>query len=194
MSATLAPAAPAARLDAEPYLRRATLSDGLRVAVRPLLPTDREAVAAGFAGLSEQTRYRRFLAGKPSLSGRDLVTLVDRVDQHDHVAVALVWPRTSCPDVLLGAARFIRVPGRPDTADVAVTIADEVQGRGAGRLLIAVLAELAAERGITRFTGTLLPTNVASARMLASVGTVTSDRLDGGVREIAVLLSSAGHP
>jgi RimJ/RimL family protein N-acetyltransferase len=176
-----------------PYLAHSTLANGLRVAVRAQEPHDRVALAEGMAHLSRETRFRRFLAPKDTLTSRDLDRLVDRVDQHDHVAVVLVWPRTSQPDVVLGDARFSRLRGQPDTADVAVTVADEIQGQGAGRLLIHVLADLALDHGITHFEAVLLPSNRASARMLASVGTVVANRIESGTQTMTVALDTGNR-
>jgi hypothetical protein len=174
-----------------PYVRRATLANGLRVAVRPLRPSDREALRAGHQHLSERSRFRRFLSGKPELTPRDLDILVDGVDFDRHIAVALVWPRTSCDDVLLGVARAIRLTNCSQTADVAVTVADELHGSGGGTLLIRTLAGLAAEHGITRFTAVLLSSNPASARLLTGLGPVTHDQSATGMRELTVQLTAA---
>jgi GNAT superfamily N-acetyltransferase len=170
------------------YSARGTLANGLRVAVRPLLPGDSADIAAGFAHLSEESRYRRFLAGKPRLTGSDLRVLVDGADQHDHIGLVLVWPRRSRPDVVLGDAHAIRLRQAPDTADVAVTVADEIQGLGAGRLLMRALADAALEQGITRFTADMLASNTASHRMVRSVGAVLEDEQRSGLRHITVLL------
>ena len=174
--------------DEPDVLRVATLADGLRVEVRPLLPEDREEIAHGFEGLSERTRYLRFLTLKGELSERGLDSLVDRVDQHDHVAVALWWPRRSTDDVLLGEGRFIRLRTDPETADVAVTVADEIQGLGAGTLLMSVLADRAREEGVRRFTAVMSGENEPSHRMMMRVGRVVRDVLSEGVREIDVEL------
>ena len=48
---------------------------------------------------------------------------------------------------------------RPDRAEVAFAVADEMQGRGLATVLIAHLAQVAAARGITTFTATVLPEN-----------------------------------
>ena len=97
---------------------RVTLKSGLHLVIRPLHPEDRAALADGFVGLSERSKYLRFLTGKGVLSSRGLDKLVDQVDQHDHVALALWWTRRSQADVLLGDARFIRLPADPECADV----------------------------------------------------------------------------
>lgn len=173
-----------------PYIARATLRSALRVAVRPQLTSDADEIAAGFAHLSEESRYRRFMSGKPQLTPGDLRYFVDRVDQHDHIALVLVWPRTSRPDVIIGDAHAIRLSARPDTADVAITVADEIHGLGAGGVLIRTLAEVAQRERITHFSATMLSSNTASRRMLASAGTVVAQACQGGVREMTVRLGS----
>ena len=175
--------------DDAPYLCRAMLTDGLEVAVRPLRHDDRAELAAGFRRLSEESRFRRFMTGKPRLTARDLDLLVDGVDQDHHIAVALALPRGSHAEVGLGVAHAFRLTRDPQTADVAVTVVDEIQGRGAGRLLMRVLADAAMNRGITRFTAVMLPCNTASARLLAGVGIVEVDRISDGVRELTVRLT-----
>lgn len=173
---------------AHPYLRRATLAGGLRVAVRTLVAADREALASGFRHLSEESRFSRFLEPMPRLPTRELDVLIGGIVDDERLTLALVWPRTSRADVVIGVARAVRLPGCPEIADVAVTVADEIQGQGAGRLLMRMLADAALDVGIERFTAVLLPGNVASARMLAGVGQVESDRVSQGEREMTVRL------
>ena len=40
------------------------MPDGLRVGLRPIHPDDREALMEGFASLSEDSRYHRFLTSR----------------------------------------------------------------------------------------------------------------------------------
>lgn len=167
---------------------RVTLKSGLHLVIRPLHPEDRAALADGFLGLSDRSRYLRFLTGKGVLSSRGLDKLVDQVDQHDHVALALWWTRHTQADVLLGDARFIRLPADPECADVAVTIADEIQGKGAGSLMMLALARRAHDEGIRRFSAVISPSNEASVRMLQRAGTVIRDEYADGLREIEVEL------
>src|ERR1700760_2906831 len=56
--------------------RRVTRRDGARVALRPIAPEDKPLLAASFARLSEQSRYRRFFTAKPELSEGELDYLV----------------------------------------------------------------------------------------------------------------------
>ena len=163
-----------------------TLHDGLRVVVTTLVADDRDDVAHGFDALSDRTRYLRFLTAKHHLSQRSLARLVDDVDGHDHVALALWWQRQSTSDVLLGDARFIRLVDDPECADVAVTVADVIQGQGAGTLLMRALVLRARDEGITRFSAVMDPSNEASHRMMLRVGPVLRDVVHDGTREVEV--------
>jgi len=168
-----------------------TLRDGLRVVIRSLVPADRDDVEHGFGELSERTKNLRFMTGKDHLSKRTLDSLVDDVDQHDHVAVAMWWERSSQADVLLGEGRFIRLVDDPECADVAVTMADELHGQGGGTLLMKALVLRAREEGLRRFSAAMSPENEPSHRLMRRVGTVLRDVVRDGEREVVVEIPDA---
>lgn len=174
-----------------PYRRHGELSTGFKVAIRDIHEEDQDALAAGFATLSEDTRFKRFLTGTSRLTGPVLRSLV-HVDGVDRVGYLLVWPRTSQDDVLLGEGRFLRDHDDPTLAEAAVIIADPAQGHGAGRFMIRALADRALEVGVTRFEATMSPSNDAALRMMASVGTIVEDAFDGAARRIVVALAPSG--
>ena len=88
--------------------------------VRPVRPDDAPCLAEAFEHLSETSRYRRFFTAKPRLSEQSLAFFTV-VDHRDHEALVAVAPDTG---QLVGVARFIRIPGEPDQAEVAVTVID----------------------------------------------------------------------
>jgi len=167
---------------------RGTLREGLRVVIRSLMPEDRDDVEHGFGELSERTKNLRFMTGKDHLSKSTLDSLVDQVDQVDHVAVAMWWERTSQADVLLGEGRFIRLADDPDCADVAVTMADELHGQGGGTLLMRALTLRAREAGVHRFIAAMSPDNEPSHRLMRRVGPVLRDVVRDGEREVVVAI------
>ena len=170
--------------ECQEYLTEGTLRHGLHVDVRPLCRDDRLEVVEGFAHISAESRYRRFLSGKPRLTAGDLRALFDS----DQLALVLVWPRSSCPDIVLGIAQAIPLRDRPDTCEFSILLADEIHGQGAGRLLTRELAQQARNRGVTHLTGYMLATNEAPVRLLAGVGEVVHDRITSGAREMEVEL------
>ena len=161
---------------------RLTLRDGADVVVRPIAPTDRDALLAGFERLSEESRYRRFLGPMETL-GPSMLAYLTEVDHHDHEALIALDPPSGD---LVGVARFVRTA--PGTAEAAVTVADGWQGRGLGTGLTAMLAERAMEEGIDRVVAVLLAQNRDMIDLLASVGSVEVTGREGGTIEVEVPL------
>jgi GNAT superfamily N-acetyltransferase len=160
----------------------ARLRDGSRVLIRPIRPDDRELVRAGFERLSPESRYRRFLTPMPTLTDQQLAYLTD-VDHHDHEAMIAIDPATADG---LGISRFVRDAERPRTAEAAVTVIDEWQGRGLGTALLTALTERARKEGIDRFTCLVLAENREMIELLERLGPAREiDRRPGTV-ELAV--------
>lgn len=131
-----------------------TLRDGSELAIRPVRPDDKDAIAAGFERLSPESRYRRFFAPLQRLTARDLEYLTE-VDHHDHEAVIGFDAATGDP---VGVARYIR-SDVPAEAEVAVTVVDAWQGRGAATALLDRLVVRARDEGITHFLAIVLTEN-----------------------------------
>jgi len=138
------------------------LHDGTRILIRPIRPADRAMLAAGHERLSPQTQHRRYLAAKPRLSSAELRYLTE-VDGDDHVAYVAVL--TDQPERLVAVGRYVRRADDPATAEVAITVGDELQGKGLGTRLGLLLADHARERGVKRFTATMLADNLPAQRL-----------------------------
>ena len=164
------------------------LRDGSRVVVRPVRPDDRERLLAGFARLGSESRYQRFLAPMAELSESDLTYLTE-IDHHDHEALAALDLETGDG---VGIARFIRRSDRPDTAEAAVTVIDEWQGRGVGTALLDLLAARARAEGVTRLTALLLAENRDMLDVLEAAGPVHVVARDRGTIEIEAELPQTG--
>jgi RimJ/RimL family protein N-acetyltransferase len=162
----------------------ATLSDGSAVRLRLIDQRDRERLRRGFERLSDESRYRRFFSPTPRLSEAMLNRLIE-TDGTSRVAIgaerlrplALRW----LPADGAGVARFIRLTDRPDAAEVAVTIADEWQGRGLGGLLLDALAGVAYDRGIRRFVAYLQPDNERMKALLRHLDSEAQGRMEDGL-------------
>jgi RimJ/RimL family protein N-acetyltransferase len=146
------------------------LRSGEAVLVRPLERADGAALARAVERMSELSRYRRFHTGVSRLSEDMVATLTD-IDHHDHEALIALNPDSDQDPVeLLGLARFVRIPDRADTAEVAVGVADSWQRRGLATLLLRQLAERAATVGIDHFTATVLTDNAPTIALLTQLG------------------------
>ena len=157
------------------------LNDGTAVSLRHVRPEDAAELRRGLERLSPESRYRRFLGAVTTLTDEHLRYLTC-VDGHDHVAIVAV-ARTPAPegDTGLGIARFVRLQDEPTVAEAAITVIDDAQGKGLGRLLALTLARAAYERGVRRFRGRILADNTAVRQLLADVGAVVSKPENGGM-------------
>ena len=85
----------------------------------------------------------------------------------------------------LGVARFIRDPDSPETAEVAIVVADAWQRRGLGTLLLRELAGRAADVGIKQFTAEILTEYAPTLALLQQLGAADMTR-DGSTVAIAI--------
>jgi acetyltransferase len=132
---------------------RVELRDGSPVFVRPIEADDQGLLVRGFEELSPESRYRRFLHLLKALDPKTLASLTE-VDHHGHEALVAVGPDGE----LVGVARFICLDD-PREAEVAVTVVDPWQGRGAGTALLARLRERARHEGVRHFAASCLADN-----------------------------------
>jgi GNAT superfamily N-acetyltransferase len=169
-------------------VKRITTRDGAEVVVRPIKPGDKNLLRRGFEHLSEESRYRRFLAPIRELTERDLRYLTE-VDHRDHEALVALTPGGDP----VGVARYIRLADRPQAAEVAVTVVDEWQGRGVGSALLERIARRARAVGIETLVGVCLATNEQMIELLGQLGgSRTRSHREGPLIEVEVELPASG--
>ena len=162
------------------------LRDGSFVLMRPIRASDKPLIRAGFERLSEDSRYRRFLAPLRKLSESALRYLTE-VDHRDHEALIAIDPESH---QAVGVARYIRTTD-PRAAEVAVTVVDDWQGKGVGSALLKLVAARAREEGISRFIGVMLASNVDTLDLMRRLGPARVVRRDGATVEVAAELREA---
>ena len=158
------------------------LRDGSEVLVRPVRPEDKPLFVAGWAEMSDETVYRRFLQPRDALSVAELA-LFTELDHVDHEAIGALADGRG-----VGVARYVRDIERPHVAEAAVVVVDAWQGRGLGGKLLRRLCARATENGIRVFTATLLASNEAMLSLLGSLGEIDLVRREGAAIEVDVRL------
>ena len=136
-----------------------TLRDGLKAVLSPLLPGDRHWLEEGFEELSIASRYSRFGIGLAHLSKSELDYLAD-VDQRSHVAWGAMVEGSGA-----GIGRYISIGD--ECPEVAVTVLDEFQGHGLGKLLMRALVAVARHDGVEALCFELAPDSTTVRLMLA---------------------------
>ncbi len=184
---------PGARPDSQPdpeypvaWEADVVLRDGTTMHVRPLRPDDADAIQRFQEAQSERSAYFRFFAPVRRLTDRELNRLT-HLDQRDRVALVAVRPGVDDAgtprDDVLGVARYDKVA--PAEAEVAFNIADAMQGKGLGSVLLEHVAAAARERGVRRFTADVLPQNSSMLAVFRDAGYAVSQHLDDGVVSVA---------
>lgn len=136
---------------------RAVLRDGTAVCVRAIRADDKERLQVAFARLSPRSVYHRFFHPVNELTSEDLRRLTE-IDFRDHVAVVLTISAGS-DERLIAIGRYVRIVPDGDKAEVAFTVIDDYQGRGAAGLLLRKLVAIARDRGVRTFAAFVLNDN-----------------------------------
>ena len=157
-------------------------AQGLRI--RPLVAGERQPVLEVFSAMSGSSRAHRFLTGMVRLPESMVRALVDLEAGRHEAWVATV------DGVAAGVARFVRLD--QETAEFAVAVKDDAQGRGVGRALLRTAAWGARASGIRRFRGTLATENHPMFQLLTGVD-VRIQQV-GHVVEVDGLIPPGGRP
>jgi acetyltransferase len=147
------------------------LRDGRKVRVRPIRPEDAERELRFFAGLSERSRYHRFMQHLPELPPRMLARFT-QLDYDRELALVALDPSE---DAFIAVGRYAPNPdGR--TAEFALTVADAWQDKGLGRNLLARLCDAARAAGYEALLGHVLAENHEMLDLAARMGFVEAAR------------------
>jgi GNAT superfamily N-acetyltransferase len=176
----------------ERYREKVVLEDGTRATLRLIRPDDKALMLAAWERLSPESRYRRFFAAKANLTDAELRYLTE-VDNVSHVAIGATRRRRGKIEAL-GVARFIRLTDRPLVADAAVTVVDDAQGLGLGRMLLSRLIAAARERGIEVFSCDVLADNDGMRNLIRSLVPDAVERSEGPIVTVEMPLDEAAAP
>jgi len=162
----------------DPRGERAVLRDGTEVLVRALRPEDADMLTLGMEHLSAESRYRRFMSAKPSLSASEVERLTTP-DGERHVAFGASDPAQAGPvgraeGLGIGTARYFRSADDPASAEFAVTVIDQYRHRGVATLLLDHLTQYAREHGVERLTADVLSVNRPIIELIRSRDGVVS--------------------
>jgi len=161
-----------------PYPRRLvqarTFKDGKPWMLRPIRPEDAEPLQEFVRGLSDESRYMRFVSMLRELTPRMLARYT-RIDYDRELAlVATVQVpnpehRGHPREQIIGFAHYLRnADGRG--AEYALVIGDAWQRRGLGAQLMGGLIDAAQEQGLTYIDGLVLATNRPMLSLMTHLG------------------------
>ncbi len=165
--------------------------------VRPIRADDAEALENAFGEMSPRSRYLRFFAVRERL-GAELVRKLTDIDHVRHRAWVVANP--SEPSTVgtdegrgVAVARLVVVDDQPRTAEAALAVVDDHQGRGIGRLLLDLLISTARASDIDYLRFETLPENEGMKKLIDEHGGELNRALTSS--EVLVYeVSIAGEP
>lgn len=149
-------------------------ADGMPWVLRPIRPEDAQPLQDFIRGLSERSRYMRFVSMMRELTPR-MLSRYTQVDYHRELALVAATQvpnpanRGHPQEVLVGFAHYLRnADGRG--AEYALVIGDDWQRRGLGRQLMMALIDAAREQGLEYIDGLVLSANRPMLSLMTRLG------------------------
>jgi acetyl coenzyme A synthetase (ADP forming)-like protein len=157
------------------------LRDGSTLRLRMPDADDEVALIEFFESLSDRSRYLRFHGIRRA--DHDLVARYLEPDWETRGALVGSLVDTDGVERIVALAEYARLRD-PRAAEVAFTVADDLQGRGVATRLLEQLARHAAEAGIERFIAEVLAENFAMLAVFRDAGFELARTLEGGAMEV----------
>ncbi len=145
---------------------------GARLALRPMRPEDAALEQQFVHSLSERSRYQRFMQHLPNLTPRMLARFTQLDYDRELALVALHEER------FIAVGRYVPNPDG-ETAEFALVVADEWQGKGLGRQLLERICRYAKAAGYRDLYGHILQANHAMLELARRLGFTEVSRESG---------------
>jgi acetyl coenzyme A synthetase (ADP forming)-like protein len=153
--------------------RDVVLRTGRTFRIRPVRRSDAPELRRFFNSLSAETLHYRFFDAR-RVDDRMLASMTDVDYDRDFGVVGEIGGS------IVAIAHYYASRRKPNSAEVAFTIAEELQGCGAGTHLLQTLASIARTNSITTFEAEVLPDNAAMLDVFRCSGFEVTTRSDGG--------------
>ena len=163
------------------------LPDGSSVTLRPIRPEDANIEIEFVKGLSENSRYFRFMNTLRELTPAMLArfTQIDYDREMAFVAVREQGGR----EVEIAVVRYITNPDG-ETCEFAIVVADAWQCKGLGRRMLELLIETGRSRGLKAMVGHIFANNSAMLALCEKLGfTIGESREDPATRRATLSLA-----
>jgi acyl-CoA synthetase (NDP forming)/GNAT superfamily N-acetyltransferase len=156
----------------------ALLTDGTTIQIRAARPEDFAGVRDLHAKMSPDNLYLRFFSMSRAAAEQE-ARRICREPGPDHAALLAVLDGE-----VVGCGAYELSGDRSGSAEVAMTVADDMHGRGIGTLLLEHLVSLARGQGIRTFVAETLTENTLMLQVFANAGLRAHRTLEDGVYDL----------
>jgi len=149
------------------YERHWMMRDGTPVLLRPVKPEDESLVSDFYKKCSEETIYFRYFRHIKKWTHEMLIRFTQNDYDRELGLMALGHPPG--PEVMLGVSRLVMEAHR-ETAEFAVIVADQWQGKGLGPKLVEEVIGIARENQVKLLWGEVLSSNKTMLDLVKRLG------------------------
>jgi acyl-CoA synthetase (NDP forming)/GNAT superfamily N-acetyltransferase len=164
----------------------ALLTDGTTIEIRRARPDDFDAVRDMHAKMSPENLYLRFFSMSQAAAEQE-ARRICREPAPDHAALLAVLDGR-----VIGCGAYEVAGDGSRSAEVAMTVADDMHNRGIGTLLLEHLISLARSREIRTFVAETLTENTLMLQVFADAGLRARRTLQDGVYDLRFPLPGDG--
>ncbi len=151
------------------------MRNGSRYIIRPLHPHDAQMLQELVRGLSQESRYFRFISSMRELPERMLARFT-LIDYDREMALVAIYPeRTANPsggftetERIIGVSRYVTNPDK-STCEFSLVIADEFSGQGLGARMMLSIIDVARSKGLAFIEGLVLSNNSGMLKLMRSL-------------------------
>jgi len=144
-----------------------TIKSGGEIMLRPVKISDEPLLKDFFYSLTDQSLYRRFISTRTDMPHERLQEFVIIDYTKELVILAVVGDEEK--EVIVGVAQY-GINEDLHTAEAAVVVRDDWQGRGIGSELVSYLTFLAKKQGLLGFSAEVLSENEPVMRLIEKMG------------------------
>ena len=156
------------------WVQHLKFADARAWTLRPIRPEDAQSLQEFIRGLSDRSRYMRFVSMMRELTPR-MVARYTQIDYHLELALVATTlipnpaNRGLPTDAVIGLAHYLRHPDARG-AEYALVIGDDWQRQGLGAKLMRKLIDAATEQGLEYIDGLVLAENKPMLTLMHSLG------------------------
>ncbi|ODS99582.1 MAG: hypothetical protein ABS56_00585 [Lautropia sp. SCN 69-89] len=164
------------------------LRDGRWYTIRPIRAEDGGRLQRFVRGLSEQSRYFRFISTLTELTPQMLARYTQIDYDRELALVATIGPddpqAEDGDETIIGVVRYLLNPDR-ETCEFAIAIADRFHGQGLGTTLMVSIVDAARDKGLKRMDGYVLAINAPMIGLMRALGfRIETDEDDPALKRV----------
>ena len=150
-------------------IERWEISGGIVATLRPIGPQDAEIEQAFVRGLSQESKYFRFMTQMRELSPEMLQHFVNPDPMREAALIVTVPSDGGGAEEEIAVGRYSMNPDNA-SCEFAIVVADAWQAHGIATRLMQALMKNAARRGIRRMEGFVMASNVKMLEFMRFLG------------------------